>query len=93
MREPVPHMNFVAGLDPSPSEMAERRKLTTIAVKADLAAFLNCAEADPDDQHCLIGQKLQVSTSLGSLAGLLQFGSNTHRCFYVARFLTLELRP
>lgn len=63
IREPVPHMNFVPGLDPSPDATADRRKLSTIGVKADLAAFLNCSEADPDDQHCLIGQKLQVSLS------------------------------
>ncbi|CAB9500581.1 Rab3 GTPase-activating protein catalytic subunit [Seminavis robusta] len=59
-REPLPHMSFVPGLDPSPTVLAERRKWSTIGVKADLAAFLNCSEPDPDDQHCLIGQKLQV---------------------------------
>jgi len=60
-REPLPQMNFVPGLDHSPEVLAERRKVLTIGVKADLAAFLNCSEPDPDDQHCLIGQKLQVT--------------------------------
>lgn len=60
MREPLPQMNFVPGLDPSPTELANRRKVSTIGVKAELAASLNCSEPDPDDQHCLIGQKLQV---------------------------------
>jgi len=60
MREPLPQMNFIPGLDPSPAALAEQHKVSTIGVKADLAAFLNSTEPDPDAQHCLIGQKLQV---------------------------------
>jgi hypothetical protein len=59
-REPLPNMSFVPGLDPSPAVLLERRKVHNIGVKADLAACLHCSEPDPDDQHCLIGQKLQV---------------------------------
>ncbi|KAL3944147.1 MAG: hypothetical protein SGBAC_001794 [Bacillariaceae sp.] len=60
MRESLPNMQFVPGLDPHPSKMYEDRKLSSIALKADLAAFRNCSEPDPDDYNCLIGQKLQV---------------------------------
>ncbi|CAJ1961959.1 unnamed protein product [Cylindrotheca closterium] len=60
MRESLPNMQYVPGLDPHPSKMCEDRKFSSIALKADLAAFLNCSEPDPDDYNCLIGQKLQV---------------------------------
>jgi Rab3 GTPase-activating protein catalytic subunit len=53
-------MQYVAGLDPHPLDLYEKRCFSTIGLKANFAAFLNCTEPDPDDYHCLIGQKLQV---------------------------------
>lgn len=59
-RESLPNMQYVPGLDPPPLELYEGRCFSTIGLKANFAAFLNCSEPDPDDYHCLIGQKLQV---------------------------------
>ena len=59
-RESLPNMQYVSGLDPHPLDLYEERCFSTIGLKADFAAFLNCSEPDPDDYHCLIGQKLQV---------------------------------
>jgi Rab3 GTPase-activating protein catalytic subunit len=53
-------MHYVPGLDPHPLELYEKRCFSTIGLKANFSAFLNCSEPDPDDYHCLIGQKLQV---------------------------------
>jgi Rab3 GTPase-activating protein catalytic subunit len=61
MRESLPNMGYVPGLDPSPEELNVKNDLSTIGLKADYAAFVNSSEPDPDDGHCLIGQKLQVS--------------------------------
>jgi hypothetical protein len=61
LRESLPNMQYVPGLDPHPNQLYKKRKhVKTIGKKAELAAFLNCSEPDPDDYHCLIGQKLQV---------------------------------
>lgn len=60
VRESLPNMGYVPGLDPLPEELNTKRCLTTIGLKADYAAFVNSSEPDPDDGHCLIGQKLQV---------------------------------
>jgi hypothetical protein len=59
-RESLPNMQYVPGLDPHPLVLYEKRCFSTIGLKANFAAFLHCSEADPDDYHCLIGQKLQV---------------------------------
>ncbi len=59
-RESLPNMHYVAGLDPHPLELYKKRCYTSIGHKANFSAFLNCCEPDPDDYHCLIGQKLQV---------------------------------
>ena len=59
-RESLPNMQYVAGLDPHPLQLYEKRSFTSLGHKASFAAFLNCTEPDPDDYHCLIGQKLQV---------------------------------
>eukprot|EP00980_Cylindrotheca_fusiformis_P003213 scaffold732_cov114-Cylindrotheca_fusiformis.AAC.1 len=60
MRESLPNMQYVPGLDLHSNDLYEHRVFSSIAVKAELSAFLNCSEPDPDDYHCLIGQKLQV---------------------------------
>ena len=62
LRESLPNMNYVPALDPSPEDLNVMRCLTTIGLKADHAAFVYCSEPDPDDNSCLIGQKLQVSS-------------------------------
>jgi len=73
-RIPLPHMNYVEALDPSPLKMKERnRGLGSLGVKAEHAAFWHgpptsrssSSDLQPDiefpgDHHCLIGQKLQV---------------------------------
>jgi Rab3 GTPase-activating protein catalytic subunit len=59
-KESLPNMQYVAGLDPHPLELYEKRSFSSIGHKANFAAFLNCTEPDPDDFNCLIGQKLQV---------------------------------
>jgi hypothetical protein len=59
-KESLPNMQYVAGLDPHPLDLYEKRSFSTIGLKANFAAFLNCTEPDPDDFNCLIGQKLQV---------------------------------
>ncbi|KAG7347273.1 Rab3 GTPase-activating protein catalytic subunit [Nitzschia inconspicua] len=59
-KESLPNMQYVAGLDPHPLDLYEKRSFSTIGHKANFAAFLNCTEPDPDDYNCLIGQKLQV---------------------------------
>mmetsp|Transcript_16829 Transcript_16829/g.38871 ORF Transcript_16829/g.38871 Transcript_16829/m.38871 type:complete len:1574 (+) Transcript_16829:146-4867(+) len=59
-RESLPNMQYVAGLDPHPSDLKIQRCFSTIEPKASYSAFLNCSEPDPDDYNCLIGQKLQV---------------------------------
>jgi Rab3 GTPase-activating protein catalytic subunit len=67
-RESLPNMNYVPGLDPLLSleqvQLATKRCSISSTVsdlsKATLAAHVNASEPDPDDFHCLIGQKLQV---------------------------------
>lgn len=59
-RESLPNMQYVAGLDPHPLQLYEQRCFTSMGHQASFSAFLNCSEPDPDDYHCLIGQKLQV---------------------------------
>lgn len=68
IREALPNMSYVPGLDPSPEDLNVMRCVTTIGLKADNAAFVNCSEPDPDDTNCLIGQKLQVSSSCVGLS-------------------------
>ena len=60
-REALPNMNYVPGLDPSPEELNVMQCVTTLGLKANLSAFVNSSEPDPDETNCLIGQKLQVS--------------------------------
>lgn len=59
-RESLPNMGHVPGLDPSPDSLSQKRGCLTIGLKADYSAFVHSSEPDPDDTHCLIGQKLQV---------------------------------
>lgn len=59
-KESLPNMQYVAGLDPHPIELYEKRCFSSIGHKANFVAFLNCTEPEPDDFNCLIGQKLQV---------------------------------
>jgi len=61
MREALPNMNYVPGLDPPPEDLNTIRCVTTLGLKANNSAFVNSSEPDPDDSNCLIGQKLQVS--------------------------------
>lgn len=64
MREALPNMSYVPGLDPSPEELNTMQCVTTLGLKANHAAFVHCSEPDPDDTNCLIGQKLQVSCTV-----------------------------
>mgnify|MGYP005847302801 CR=1 FL=1 len=73
-RVQLPHMNYIPGLDPSPTEIKRRNQgLTSLGLKAHHAAFWHGNEASkggdttghsiadfPGDHHCLIGQKLLV---------------------------------
>ena len=66
-RESLPNMNFIPGFDPplgepsdADSTSASRSFFPSVGAKAHLAALVNSTEPDPDDIHCLIGQKLQV---------------------------------
>lgn len=68
-RESLPNMNFVAGLDLTVESVAKdysiprvasRQYFESIGTKANLSALVHSLEPDPDDFHCLIGQKLQV---------------------------------
>jgi len=60
-KESLPNMNYVPGLDLSAEELSRSmRCVSSIGVKADNSAFLHSSEPDPDHQHCLIGQKMQV---------------------------------
>lgn len=69
LREALPNMNFVPGLDSSPEELNAMRRISTLGLKADNAAFVNSSEPDPDDGNCLIGQKLQVSNYMACVGG------------------------
>ena len=67
-RESLPNMNYIPGFDPpvvEPSEVdstsaSKRSCFRSVGTKAHFAALVNSTEPDPDDMHCLIGQKLQV---------------------------------
>jgi Rab3 GTPase-activating protein catalytic subunit len=68
-RESLPNMNYIPGLDVpmdsivqdrSSSGVASRQRFESIGTKANLSALVHSSEPDPDDFHCLIGQKLQV---------------------------------
>jgi Rab3 GTPase-activating protein catalytic subunit len=68
-RESLPNMNYVPGLDltmdsvaqdQSNPGLASRQYFESIGTKAKLSALVHSLEPDPDDFHCLIGQKLQV---------------------------------
>lgn len=59
-RESLPNMKHVLGLDPPAETLHVKRCISTSRdKKASLSALLE-TEPDPDDFHCLIGQKLQV---------------------------------
>ncbi len=63
-RESLPNMNYIPGIDPTLDLTgAHRRWNYTIGLKADFSSFVHCSEPDPDDNYCLIGQKLQVRMS------------------------------
>lgn len=59
-RESLPNMTFIPALDPTPEVANSKRCVSTVGMKANFAAHLSSYEPDPDDYHCLIGQKLQV---------------------------------
>jgi hypothetical protein len=59
-RENLPNMNFVPGLDPPFDSSYKKKCFSAVGSGAKLAALINSFEPDPDDLHCLIGQKLQV---------------------------------
>jgi Rab3 GTPase-activating protein catalytic subunit len=61
-RESLPNLNFVPGLDPPPyAHCSQARQCwSTVGGAAHLSAHVHSSEPDPDDFHCLIGQKLQV---------------------------------
>ena len=61
-RTSLPNMTHVPGIDPQPSMINEKQCFSTsgLRFKAENAAFVHCSEPQPDDMHCLIGQKLQV---------------------------------
>ena len=57
-RESLPNMNYVPALDPPPH--GTTRRCFSSGGRGSLAAQIHSSEPDPDDNHCLIGQKLQV---------------------------------
>eukprot|EP00548_Thalassiothrix_antarctica_P007409 CAMPEP_0194141066 /NCGR_PEP_ID=MMETSP0152-20130528/10546_1 /TAXON_ID=1049557 /ORGANISM="Thalassiothrix antarctica, Strain L6-D1" /LENGTH=1046 /DNA_ID=CAMNT_0038839573 /DNA_START=408 /DNA_END=3548 /DNA_ORIENTATION=- len=61
-RTSLPNMGYVPGIDPPLELMREKRGVLTTGLrsKAENASFVHCSEPQPDDLHCLIGQKLQV---------------------------------
>ena len=61
-RTSLPNMSYIAGIDPSPNMINTKQCFSTsgLRVKAENSAFVHCSEPQPDDMHCLIGQKLQV---------------------------------
>jgi hypothetical protein len=58
-RESLPNMNHVPGLDHPPDATKAKRCFSSSGVFASFSAQVG-TEPDPDDFHCLIGQKLQV---------------------------------
>lgn len=60
VRESLPNMNYVPGLDPPPDALKAKHCISTIGLKANYSFFVYSSEPDPDDTYCLIGQKLQV---------------------------------
>jgi len=69
-KESLANMNFIPGLDPPTDVAAAKRCFSTVGSKANFAAQVNCSEPDPDDNHCLIGQKIQVRVTSNALACL-----------------------
>ena len=71
-RESLPNMDYIPGVDPSNTisdsnnqgvTQQQRNVIGNVvgSVKATNAAYLNsCGEPEPDEFHCLLGQKLQV---------------------------------
>lgn len=61
-RQSLPNMGYIPGLDPAQGEMDEKKCFSTsgMRVRAENAAYVHCTEPQPDDMHCLIGQKLQA---------------------------------
>lgn len=61
-RTSLPNMTYIPGIDRSPSMMNPKSCFSTsgLRVKAENAAYVHCSEPQPDDMHCLLGQKLQV---------------------------------
>lgn len=61
-RTSLPNMTYIPGIDRSPSMINPKSCFSTsgLRVKAENSAYVHCSEPQPDDMHCLIGQKLQV---------------------------------
>ena len=61
--ESLPNLGFVPGLDSNGDAGKPHwglQKVNTLGHKADHAAFVNSSEPDPDRDHCIINQNLQV---------------------------------
>jgi len=68
--ESLPNLGFVPGLDSNGDAGKPHwglQKVNTLGHKADHAAFVNSSEPDPDRDHCIINQMLQVCFVLCSV--------------------------
>ena len=76
--ESLPNLGFVPGLDDTgdqddqPHWGLKKTDTRVLGHKADHAAFVNSSEPDPDRDHCLINQKLQVSGHISSIISFLE---------------------
>ena len=74
--ESLPNLGFVPGLDNvgdqngQPHWGLKKADTRVLGHKADHAAFVNSSEPDPVRDHCLINQKLQVSSRILSISFL-----------------------
>lgn len=57
-RESIPNMAYIPGLDPRPE--GSKNCFSVVGSKVNFSAQVHNCHPDPDDYHCLIGQKLQV---------------------------------
>ena len=60
LRESLPNVNYVHGLDPATDSYVPKRCFSNVGEKATFAAQVNSTDPDPDDWNCLVGQKIQV---------------------------------
>lgn len=77
--ESLPNLGFVPGLDNTedhddqPHWGLKKTDTRVLGHKADHAAFVNSSEPDPDRDHCLINQKLQVSGRISTIISFLEY--------------------